>query len=602
MRRVGVGGPISVGVGRIRTMAALVVYGAALSIEVGVAAGGIVSSPGPAGPIGFGQGAGKTLSAPRVLTSEEIAASNSVGGDNGLLIMGRKAVSALRQSEQQMLAMEVSATQDANDAANANPNTGVTELGPALGPALSAFAARLKQDAALVNGEAARLENLLPGLPAGSAGQIISSIAFEYGTELAGLPSGLPSWWSGANRDKMTQSVNQLVEGSVVSELEAFALAERIAYQRSRAHGSTPASPPPKASSLFDHAVNLNASESDVSCPAAAFCVTLDSGGDYFTRDRVGWSTNGPDLAAPAQIDTHSTPGLAVFGANALSCASPSFCAAVDTTGHATLWDGSAWDQRPGLIMPGTEGGALVSCPTVSFCLAVGAPGRRSTEYASTFNGAAWSAPRPTGVTQRFASLSCATAKLCWATDSIGRLLADRDGNWTVPNLSFQRDLISVSCPTAGFCAAAGSDQAWTLDNGSWSPPATFASKADRLLPDLVSCASPQFCAIVGTIIAPGKPVFASIFDGKHWSSAAPTKRHTNLPIEGLSCATAQFCMAVGDGSAATSCVQHGRTTTCRHLAATDDVLWARTTDPSRARSQALARLEAHRLDKALLV
>src|SRR5664280_410244 len=76
-----------------------------------------------------------------------------------------------------------------------------------------------------------------------------------------------------------------------------------------------------------------------------------------------GWS-------APASIDTVANPDL-----TSVSCATPTFCVAVDWAGNALAYNGTSWSS-PVQVDPNPRFGqdilTSVSCPTSTFCRAVG--------------------------------------------------------------------------------------------------------------------------------------------------------------------------------------------------------------------------------------
>ena len=77
------------------------------------------------------------------------------------------------------------------------------------------------------------------------------------------------------------------------------------------------------------------------------------------TYDGFGWS-------GPTDIDGTATAGNFLWG---LSCASSSFCAAVDLNGNAFIYNGSSWSDPTNI--DGTNQLNDVSCPTETFCVAV---------------------------------------------------------------------------------------------------------------------------------------------------------------------------------------------------------------------------------------
>ena len=88
----------------------------------------------------------------------------------------------------------------------------------------------------------------------------------------------------------------------------------------------------------------------------------------------------------PSSIDK----GNPMFG---VSCASDSFCGAIDQGMNAVMFDGSKWSQPIPLGLhdspgAGGSGGPEISCPSSSFCMAV-----LNRDYL-TFNGSKWSQPQ----------------------------------------------------------------------------------------------------------------------------------------------------------------------------------------------------------------
>ena len=170
----------------------------------------------------------------------------------------------------------------------------------------------------------------------------------------------------------------------------------------------------------------------------------------------------------------------------------------MDVAGSALSWNGATWTACSTYVDPG---GPLksVSCPTSTFCVAVGDgnTGTPANGSAFTWNGATWSA----GVQVDTGSLT------------------------------------SVSCPTTTFCAAVDNAfSAFTLQGSTWSGAAAAADPTEA-----VSCSSATFCVAVehgGTLM---------------WNGASWTQHNGNV-IPGLStptsvaCTSATFCSVVDDG------------------------------------------------------
>ena len=120
-------------------------------------------------------------------------------------------------------------------------------------------------------------------------------------------------------------------------------------------------------------------------------------------------------------------------GITNVSCATASFCAAGDEDGDIRVWDGTSWSIDHQVVPGSTSGGAhSISCPSASFCMAVNDLGN-----AIVWNGTSWSIPQ--SIDPNLANVRGPAANMY--------------GNGQVP-----LGLFSVSCPTASFCVAVGSD------------------------------------------------------------------------------------------------------------------------------------------------
>jgi hypothetical protein len=266
---------------------------------------------------------------------------------------------------------------------------------------------------------------------------------------------------------------------------------------------------------------------------------------------------------------------------NSLSCASPSFCVAVDLGGNALTFNGRSW-SKPVRIDPevsfgpiGSSGpaGLSVSCPVRTFCVAVDEHGR-----ALTYSGHSWGAPaliddgaknpelesvtgQPTYVGLR--DISCPSASFCIAVDDSGRTLTYAGRLWGAPlSPSPSGGGGPVSCASPVFCARAYANDVQVYRGGSWGAPeevvATTPRSSERGTFDDVSCPSPSFCAAVGhasggsTLVGDvGGP---ATYNGHSWSRMRFLD--ATGPFKGrmaVSCPTPSFCVATdGDGKALT--------------------------------------------------
>lgn len=268
-----------------------------------------------------------------------------------------------------------------------------------------------------------------------------------------------------------------------------------------------------------------------VSCPTTSFCAAVGSGfqnsasgnGTYGTA--LAW--NGTRWSSPRDVDGYS-------GLEAVSCASPSFCVAVDMSGHAVSWNGRSW-SRPEPVANGYLTG--VSCTAAGVCVAL--DGLTGTAFA--FSGGAWVPDgQPVYSGDLSDAISCPTTSNCMVVSDGGISVSGGSGMWSpagVPTSDFR----GVSCPAIGWCVVAADTASnapghiFTTGPGGWQP-----TTVPNFAPTSVSCASRSMCTVTGRSRA-------VMWDGTHWSS--PQMADTaNTGLTSISCPTTTFCVAVDQG------------------------------------------------------
>jgi hypothetical protein len=176
---------------------------------------------------------------------------------------------------------------------------------------------------------------------------------------------------------------------------------------------------------------------------AVAACLAASIGAaDAAAAGPPSWST---------PVATDSSGGLV-----GVSCASLSFCAAIDSTGHVTTSTSpatSAWqplDTATGI----THAPTSIACPGGAFCVAGESAG---TIASSTTPSASWS-EATVDTTHVVESVSCPSTGLCVAVDNNGDVLwsaAPTSGSWTAESsVDSALTLTAISCPTTSLCAA----------------------------------------------------------------------------------------------------------------------------------------------------
>ncbi|MGH9098894.1 MAG: hypothetical protein ACRDV8_01520 [Acidimicrobiales bacterium] len=263
-----------------------------------------------------------------------------------------------------------------------------------------------------------------------------------------------------------------------------------------------------------------------VSCASPTFCVAVDGDGNgvgsALTYNGHGWSS-------AKSIDPHGG------GINSVSCPSQHFCAAVDANGNALLYDGHGW-SAPARIDAGATGGEnSVSCASASFCVALEYDGD-----ALVYDGRHWSAPDAVGPGDSFNAVSCPATSACVAVEPDGDALTYSGKGWSAPVPSGTGGTstlsVSLSCATTRYCMAIDNEGAATVDeSGRWTP----RTEMDHIdLGVYVSCGAPGFCMAVD-----GKGR-AAAFEKGRWSNPVAVDANGG-GLASVSCPSAEFCAAV---------------------------------------------------------
>jgi hypothetical protein len=257
---------------------------------------------------------------------------------------------------------------------------------------------------------------------------------------------------------------------------------------------------------------------SGVSCTRRDACEAV--GG--FLPLAIRW--NGTEWTAQSTADSIGT-------LNAVSCARVNACLAIgaDPVGVpiAARWDGLAWQSVP---LPAGAGNTAISCPTGTFCMAVGGDATES------WDGTAWtSQPLPDVISPyQLSGISCTSPRACIA---VGGIVVERWNGvrWSRQASPPEGGLYAVSCRSATWCMAVGgihsvayaarwNGRRWHTVRTQPPPPQLDPSTPSGSL-DSVSCRG-SFCIAAGTRIvegfAPLLAVFAERWTGSEFRLTAP--------------------------------------------------------------------------------
>jgi phosphatidylinositol-3-phosphatase len=309
-----------------------------------------------------------------------------------------------------------------------------------------------------------------------------------------------------------------------------------------------------------------------IACTDVKDCVVADEGGiPYGTQDGFQSTTAG------------SGEFNRLFGA---SCAGGGNCVLVGERG--AIIQTSNGSESGSQELPGGADLLSVSCPAASACYAVG---RHGVIVRSTDGGATWtSGGRDVAASNLgtnfgnngafggatigsldLAGASCPTATSCVAVGSLGAILTSADGgrSWSargglgapgpdpfdlppeggspakLPESPEAHPLDAVSCGGAGTCVAVGElgkiETTSNLDSGGGTWSARKSNTPNRLT--AVSCPSgSRTCFAVGDY----GTILKSTDSGSSWSSQAVKGGFHDSFLNGVSCADASHCVAVG--------------------------------------------------------
>jgi hypothetical protein len=318
----------------------------------------------------------------------------------------------------------------------------------------------------------------------------------------------------------------------------------------------------------------------DVSCPSTTSCVALgyytDTSG--FEREMLLTWANG------AWTSTEQAPYM-----DNLSCVTAALCRATEGPYVDTWTDGVLTTTTP--PAPADIGTTYpislesISCVSASFCVADGAYTDTAGDQQGlleTMSNGTWTAakaPLPAGAAANpktlFAAggqtnlLSCSSASFCVAagdyTDTSGRsdgvLETLSSGTWTATkaplpanaSASSSAAILGLSCPSASRCLATGiyTDSSGNDGQGmletwsgtSWSSAVLKMQNNDS--PGPVACVSTSTCVVAGT---EGTEVLTS--SGGSWTGVTlpgPSDGTGWRDIANLACASASYCVAVGE-------------------------------------------------------
>ena len=317
-----------------------------------------------------------------------------------------------------------------------------------------------------------------------------------------------------------------------------------------------------------------DASVSAVSCAAGGYCV---AGGSVGGRQAFVATLKKGRWQAPVAVRGTAVPGHGDV-VTSVSCPSARSCVAAGDSdlGAFVTWQVKGAWRQPARILQGLHGlpRAELSCWSAGNCVAA-----RSLT-ATELHGVWGTVQVIPGVpaTPQVTSVSCARDGYCAVGGyyppptvtggPFGAFVATgRNGTWGTavvwPGLT--PSMVTVSCPSAGNCAAAGEPgpgvnlHSFVVSEkkGVWGTPETLPGTGTDVAITSLTCWSAGNCGLGGSYIpAPGgrsEPFVASETNG-HWTAPEPVPGITalnkhksdNTSVAAVSCPSARHCTAAG--------------------------------------------------------
>lgn len=319
-----------------------------------------------------------------------------------------------------------------------------------------------------------------------------------------------------------------------------------------------------------------------IACPTVNLCIAVEHSNVITSSNPTGgaaaWtvtSLDGLGGAPPNMFGVTCPSEVLCVAIDQIDANSDAIVTSINPTGGPGAW--SVTDIS-GLTAVHTYRGYHsgindISCPTISLCVAVDGGGNAITSTNPTGGVAAWKLAHVFGPTVcvigegsppcGLQSVSCPTITYCIAVDFIGNLIASHNPTggaaaWTATRASKDSSLGRVSCPAITFCVALDGGRGWILLT-STKPTGGAAAWTEVDLSDetkvdpanLVdaSCPSISLCFVVddqGDVIHSANPTGGA----QAWTSV-----HVDADglVGGVSCPSSSLCVAVDSGNVVTS-------------------------------------------------
>jgi lysophospholipase L1-like esterase len=333
----------------------------------------------------------------------------------------------------------------------------------------------------------------------------------------------------------------------------------------------------------------------DISCPTLTFCMAVGEGGTQQNNYSGGLAFVGKS-GDWQQVGDTTFANYSSASLNSVSCVSENFCVAVGPYNYggynagawAAIYKDGQW-QTKSIALGGNVILSRVSCTSVTFCMAVGGSqpgGYLHPTYSQVyiFDGTKWTSQDNFAVQTLSiaADVSCVSGtKTCvvagaapsypGATGFLSQKYAAvtySEGNWSSKVIAKQSSgqLTHISCPTVGYCLAAGvgyDDVDGRLlefsDATGWEPidyrmpvPLTDAGSING-----ISCGTVDRCVVITSMS--DQPI-SFVKNGATWSTPtiSPPQPASRVGLGVVSCVLGfPRCTAIGGYQSSDNVAHH---------------------------------------------
>ena len=274
-----------------------------------------------------------------------------------------------------------------------------------------------------------------------------------------------------------------------------------------------------------------------IACQPGGQCLAADRGGDVIWRTGLTGQWTSRSITSSAIIAT--------------SCPSTQLCI-VATMSNAILWSTNPFTSNPTwqtTLFPSTVGFVSLSCASTTLCVGIDEDDNAWTSTSPASTSPSWtSSLLNSQESSPISALDCVAPSSCVASDFSGVILTSTNPaktlSWTRSAATTSAGIESISCSSATWCMAGGSDGMVFTSTSAFASSPSWSQTGQGLTVGIMglSCESSGSCTAVA-----GSPE-TTVDGGITWNDPGPASA-IPWPAYSVSCATPLWCVAGGEGT-----------------------------------------------------